>query len=227
MCYPNSHCEDELVNQRPDVGPLEVEETGFKYVGFWKRVLAILIDTAIGVAFNPIIMPFMYWSLQNRNISLYISWNVIWTIVWLWLVVRFGGTPGKLIVGARIVDRRASFLSWVRAIRRIIPSVVGSVISILAFRAAAIHYPSFVTPPSSLMELGRFMAEYGQPYILFSSLLGWFVYIDFGAILLNKKKRAIHDFIAGSYVITRTSYDQMNAKPGGAPSPGKAAAQLV
>ena len=224
MCYPNSHCEDELVNQRPDVGPLEVEETGFKYVGFWKRVLAILIDTAIW-------LPVIVLSCD--------SCTGVWRIVIFLFTYRgmsfgrlygFGwwcaseGTHGKLIVGVPRVHRRASFLSWVRAIRRIIPSVVGSVISILAFRAAAIHYPSFfLAPPSSLMELGRFMAEYGQPYILFFFTSWLVVYIDFGAILLNKKKRAIHDFIAGSYVITRTSYDQMNAKPGGAPSPGKAA----
>ncbi len=29
---------------------------------------------------------------------------------------------------------------------------------------------------------------------------------DIGLILFNQKKRAIHDFIAGSYVITKDSY---------------------
>jgi hypothetical protein len=148
------YCESELVSQRPDVRLVEVEESGFKYVGFWKRVLAILVDSAISFLFMPIIMPLMRWSLENRNVSLHISWSVIWTILWLWLVVRFGGTPGKLMVGARIVDDKGHFLSWGRAVRRIIPTIVISVNSTLGFHAAATQYPSSVTPPSSFMDLG-------------------------------------------------------------------------
>ena len=65
----------------------------FVFVGFGKRVLAALIDGAIGWAFMPITMPLMTWTITQRNIVPEALWSVVWTIVWLWLVVRFGLRP--------------------------------------------------------------------------------------------------------------------------------------
>ena len=89
----------------------------FVFVGFWKRVLAALIDAAIGWAFVPITMPLMTWTITHRSIVPEALWSLVWTIIWLWLVVRFGGTPGKLIIRVRIVDARGTFLSWGRILR--------------------------------------------------------------------------------------------------------------
>ncbi len=50
------------------------------------------------------------------------------------------------------------------------------------------------------------MNEYGQPFAMVAMVLGLSVYADIGAVLFNRKKRALHDFIAGSYVITKKSY---------------------
>lgn len=50
------------------------------------------------------------------------------------------------------------------------------------------------------------MNEYGQPFTTIGMILPFSLYIDIGVVLLNRKKRAIHDFIAGSYVITKRSY---------------------
>ena len=73
----------------------------FVFVGFWKRVLAALIDVAIGMAYMPIAMPLLFWTMTHRNIIPATLSSIVWIIVWLWLVVRFGGTPGKLTWGGR------------------------------------------------------------------------------------------------------------------------------
>ena len=175
-------------------------------VGFWKRVLAFLIDAAIGWAFVPITMGLMSWTFTHRNTLPEVIWSMVWTIVWLWMVVRFGGTPGTLIIGVRIVDVRGEFLSWARAIRRIIlPSLVIAIVSQLQLWKAVSTYPDSAAP-SSFMERGRVMNEYGQPFTTIGMILPFSLYIDIGVVLLNRKKRAIHDFIAGSYVITKRSY---------------------
>ena len=179
----------------------------FVFVGFWKRVLATLIDAAIGWAFFiPITMPLMTWTVAHRNMAPEVLWFAVWTVVWLWLVVRFGGTPGKLIIGVRIVDVHGTFLSWSRAIRRIIfPSLISSIISYLGVWKLFSTYPDSA-PHVSFLEIGRLMNEYGQPFAMISMVLACSVYADTGAILFNRQKRALHDFIAGSYVITRKSY---------------------
>ncbi len=43
----------------------------------------------------------------------------------------------------------------------------------------------------------------------------WFGLLDLGVILFNKRKRAIHDFLAGSYVVTKNSY--LNIQPADIP----------
>ena len=178
---------------------------GFVFVGFWTRVLAALIDAAIGWAFVPITIPMMRWTIESRNLLPHIAWSTVWMVVWIWLVVRFGGTPGKLVVGARIVDAEARFLSWGRAILRALPALVISMVSLAQMGAVISRYPN-PAPHLSFMEIGRLMNEYGRPYSAFGMVLPLFIYIDIGAVLFNRQKRALHDFIAGSYVITRASY---------------------
>ena len=76
----------------------------FVFVGFWMRVVATLVDAAIGLPFLPLTQRLMFWSIGQRNILPELSWSVAWTVLWLWLVVRFGGTPGKLIIGAHVAQ---------------------------------------------------------------------------------------------------------------------------
>jgi uncharacterized RDD family membrane protein YckC len=186
-------------------GQMNDKTFGFVFVGFWKRVVAALIDAAIGVAFLPITVPLMKWSFGHRTIFPQVVWSVVWTVVWLWLVVRFGGTPGKLAIGARIVNAEGRFLSWGNAVLRVLPGLVISANSLLRMAVTMRRYPDSA-PHSSFMEIGRLMNEYAQPYSTIALVLSLFIYIDIGVILFNRQKRAIHDFIAGSYVITRDSY---------------------
>jgi hypothetical protein len=49
----------------------------FVFVGFWKRVLAKLIDTVIVVAFFPITMPMTTWAISHRNIAPELLWSAV------------------------------------------------------------------------------------------------------------------------------------------------------
>ena len=125
----------------------------------------------------------------------------------MWLVVRFGGTPGKLVIKARIVRNNGKYLNWGQAfLRMLIPSIIISINSHLMQWNSIITWPS-ETHINSFMEMGRVMNEYGQPFATISDFLCIIIYIDILVILFNKKKRAIHDFIAGSYVITKKSLE--------------------
>ncbi|MFC1557787.1 RDD family protein [candidate division KSB1 bacterium] len=176
------------------------------FVGFWKRVLAFLIDFVINIDFFLITKPLMTWTMTHRNIILATLWSIIWIILWLWLVVRFGGTPGKLIIGVRIVNVSGKFLSWGKAVRRIIfPVLIMEINSLLQLWKALNTYPDS-TLHSSFFEIAELMKEYGQPFVMIGMILVYARYVDIGAILFNRKKRALHDFIAGSYVVTKKSY---------------------
>jgi uncharacterized RDD family membrane protein YckC len=83
-----------------------------EYAGFWIRVVAALIDT---VLLTIIIVPFLlaiygpeYWSsdrLVQGPLDFLISWVApAVAVVLFWLARQ--ATPGKMAVGARIVDAR-------------------------------------------------------------------------------------------------------------------------
>ena len=181
----------------------------FEFAGFWKRVLAALIDAAIGWSLLPITLPMMFWCFRHRTIVPNLLFSVVWTVIFLYLVVHFGGTPGKLIVRLRIVEKSGNFLSWKAAIMRIIPYIIISLNSNLQMHTVLHNFPGFVGTPS-FFELGNALNEYGGIYNILATIFGLFIYVDVGTILFNKKKRAIHDFIAGSYVITKASYLKTN-----------------
>ena len=68
-------------------------------------------------------------------------------------------------------------------------------------------------PHTSFLEIGKLMNEYGQPFATIAMILAVSAYADIGAILFNRQKRAIHDLIAGSYVITKKSYGECAEQP--------------
>ena len=67
---------------------------------------------------------------------------------------------------------------------------------------------SYIELPNKLtfLEIGKLSQQFGGIYLILNLILGMFIYADIGAIFFNKKKRALHDFIAVSYVITKKSY---------------------
>jgi len=123
----------------------------------------------------------------------------------MWLVVRFGATPGKFVIKARIIRNNGKYLNWGQAfLRMLIPGIIISINSHLLEWHAITTCPSG-THVNSFMEMGRVLNKYGQPFTAIETFLEIIIFIDILVILFNKKKRAIHDFIAGSYVITKKS----------------------
>jgi uncharacterized RDD family membrane protein YckC len=86
-----------------------------EYVGFWKRVVASLIDTFILIA---LLLPLMLaiYGTQYLNPELQLSgkaggvWDWVINVVLVVVTILFwryrGATPGKMAISAKIVDAR-------------------------------------------------------------------------------------------------------------------------
>lgn len=178
----------------------------FVYVGFWTRVQAAFLDALIGLAFLPLHFWMGPWGATHRTVVLDVAFYVAWTAFYIFTVIRFGGTPGKLIVGIRIVDSHGCYLRIGRAVRReLFPNLLYSILGVLQAWVAYSRFPES-EPHETFLEVGRLVAEYGHPISDIAGVMSFAVLADIGLILFNAKKRAIHDFIAGSYVITKDSY---------------------
>ena len=87
-----------------------VERPDMEYVGFWPRVGASIIDALVIViiTFPPLTMVYgwSHWT-DERFIAgpadVLLSW-VFPAVATVWLWVKTGQTPGKMVIGAHVVD---------------------------------------------------------------------------------------------------------------------------
>ncbi|MGY0504486.1 RDD family protein [Luteimonas sp. e5] len=87
-----------------------MEQQQMEYVGFWPRVVASVVDALLmGIIIYPpltLIYGADYWSsnaLVHGPADFLLSW-VLPAIAVVWFWVAKGATPGKMVIGARIVD---------------------------------------------------------------------------------------------------------------------------
>jgi uncharacterized RDD family membrane protein YckC len=189
--------------------PLVPEEGGssaadaeeFEVAGFWRRFGAQFIDgiimlpLTIGtmVAMNYSRLAYAYMFLPTLAIGLFYQ---------IYLVRRFGGTPGKRICSMRIVMSDMSAVTVRAAALRY------SVIFVLsAASSAALAFASLKMSDAEYLALGYF--EKIQALSLrapaWESVVTWCVYLWILAgiivMLSNRRRRATHDFIARTVVI--------------------------
>jgi uncharacterized RDD family membrane protein YckC len=87
-----------------------MERTDMEYVGFWPRVGATIIDSLllclITFPLLSLIYGSSYWTtdkLIHGPADFLISW-VFPAVIVVWFWVKSGQTPGKMAIGARVVD---------------------------------------------------------------------------------------------------------------------------
>lgn len=148
------------------------DAANYEYLGFWKRVLASIIDNIIiGIALVPIglvvvsaISDKQVAKLTDQTIQILIP---AIAIVLLW--TYFGATPGKMVFGARIVDAKT------------------------------------FQNPSVGQSIGRYLGYIPSTLLLF----GGYIMVAF-----DKKKRALHDVMAGTLVVVpKQRYTRRPARP--------------
>lgn len=156
------------------------------YVGFWKRVLAMMIDGLIILPIT-IIQYKNYTNIHNSTspIWIYLLYVIIMYSCYIFFQVKFGGTPGKLITKIRIVSKNGKYISIKQAILR---NLINFIFVSLNVAVNLIIYKTNTHNSTIIANLG---------VVIF--------YIDLLFVVFNKRKRAIHDLIANSYVVTNES----------------------
>lgn len=172
-----------------------------QYAGFWRRFGAFWIDFIA-------LLPLMAIGVFGTNLSRWFHpiWLIPGALIGLWfsvyLVIRHGGTPGKLVMGTRIVMEDGSAVTTQAAVVR------HSVLFALSFlTSAALAYAAVIAPDDqyhslTFVQKSVFLTELAPSwYGVLNVLLQVWVWSEFITILCNKKKKALHDYMAGTVVI--------------------------
>jgi uncharacterized RDD family membrane protein YckC len=131
------------------------------------------------------------------------------------LHARYGQTIGKMATKVRVVNfRTEGKISWARAwLREGIPLLLS--LGFVGYEVYAI-LTGRITP--SALENGQAYNENGSLWWLSVIPSLWFL-AEVLTMLTNRKRRALHDFIAGT-VVVRTNIDYGNAESEKAPEAG-------
>jgi len=176
-----------------------------RYGGFWRRLAALLLDFVI---LSPI-TAFAVWGMFHvRLFELYyfLPGLLLSLFYQVHLVRRFGGTPGKRLMGLRIMTIDGEPVGYRHALLRHAPllllSQVGSIGMILAsLQITDSEYHALIWSD----RIERLMA-FGPSWLRAAQHLqtAW-TWSELLVLLTNRKKRALHDFIAGTVVIAESS----------------------
>ncbi len=120
----------------------------------------------------------------------------------VYLVRRFGGTPGKLIVGIRILSLDGEPIGCREALLRYLPQAVFGLLMSIALSFSVFQISDAEYRSLDLMGQVKRTIEFAPPWY---GPLQWFRTVWFWGelilLLTNRKKRALHDFIAGTVVV--------------------------
>lgn len=170
-----------------------------------------MLDSLI---YLPLMGLFFWGQGQSRLFPLYFfPPNAIFILFYdVYLVRRFGGTPGKLLAGVRIRKIDGSPIGYREALLRFLPEFVFMVLGNVALIDAAFGITDSEYLSWSFFERQQQLTQFGPSWNQTINIANqiW-IWSEFIVLLTNRKRRALHDFIAGTIVVLQ--------KPVPAPEP--------
>ena len=181
------------------------------YAGFWKRFGAGFADALIIL---PLIFLFTWLEGFDRTLAIIITItsSILFAMYTVYFNARFGGTLGKLAVGIRITKPDGSRINWNDAWKRSsVDLVFASVALIVDVLGLTQVDPEGYASVGWMERAQMVMAPAPGWYGTISILQQVWIWSEVVVVLFNKRKRALHDFIAGTVVIQKQFSEQSPA----------------
>ena len=176
---------------------------GTIYAGFWRRFGALWLDFLIVAPWNILVL---YITNADRLNILYtiIPSYMFFIFYSIYCVKRWGGTPGKLILKIIIVNCSGNSVGWKEAIlRHSVDFFLGMLIN-LAMIVVLLGMTDDQYSSMKYLDRGRWIMNnlpfWHKPAFWLNQIWVW---SEFIVLLCNKRKRALHDYIAGTVVIMK------------------------
>jgi uncharacterized RDD family membrane protein YckC len=181
----------------------ELQESGdapAQYAGFWPRLAAAFGD---GLVMAPLTMICAWAALQNTTVALvlWLPLNLLGVIYEIVFHAMRGQTLGKMLAGIRVTTLSGGPIGWRHALARgsvgIVMAVGTGTASLIAMsRLEPSRWSSGVF--CVLQQTGPLEPAWGRWLAYATQVWAW---SELFVLLLNKRKRALHDFIAGTVVV--------------------------
>lgn len=173
------------------------------YAGFWHRLFAGVLDF---VLLLPFLLFFAWLEGLDRNLAILVTVpsTGLFAFYYVFFNARFGGTLGKLSAGIRITQPDGGSIGWPEAWLRSSVDLAFALVLLCANIWALAHIApaeySKLAWVARTEELQRLSPAWLGIALILQQIWAWGELV---VLLLNKRKRAIHDFIAGTVVIRK------------------------
>lgn len=172
-----------------------------RYAGFGPRLSAILIDTLVLAP----LLAVAYWGWSTSRTTallLEVPLGFVFAFYNIYFIGRWGQTVGKMAVKIKVVALDGSEAGYVRAFYRHCVDLAFSIVAIALSMAALLSIPSAQYDGASFQEKMNLLNERTPPWqdVVDWLSIGW-VLSELVVLLTNEKRRALHDYIAGTVVV--------------------------
>lgn len=181
------------------------------YAGFWKRFGAALVDLLVFIPFMAISHFTQSLSIASAMATVVVS-SLLFSAYTVYFHYKFGATLGKMMVGIRITFPDGSKIELRQALLRSSVDILFALFMVLAQVIAITNSDPELYLNAGWMERSVYIMPLFPAWYGLVSTVGqlWF-WSEFLVLLFNKRKRAIHDFIAGTVVIKKEFTEQVAA----------------
>jgi uncharacterized RDD family membrane protein YckC len=165
------------------------------YKTFWRRFIAGTLD---GLIFLPVGYLSIYIWDHSRGIPLFLLalWQIVFTFLYalysILMTGRCGQTLGKMLARVRVFDVSGNSVSMSQAFRRDSVILFLDVLNLAICLPVMLSAGGFADRPSPHLGISYSVLRIGG--------LLWFI-AEMVTMFANKRRRAVHDLIAGSVVM--------------------------
>lgn len=177
------------------------EGCAVRYASFWQRLLGLIVDFAI--VHLPLLVVQLYIEARSRllAIALYFPLHLLPYAYEVYFHAKRGQTIGKTIARAKVVTHDGFPIGWrIAAVRSSVWIAL-----VLAFSHARIvglwRMPDIGYTDLTWVERSRALARLSPTPPLLAMMSEWWYWGEVIVMLLNRERRALHDFIAGTIVV--------------------------
>ena len=171
------------------------------YANFWQRFCAAWIDIFVLLPF--IVLDTWLGSLSKLiALVLVIPMSALFAAYSIYCHGRFGQTVGKRVMGIRVVRVDGQPIEWRQAWLRSSVDLVFTILNSISSLIALLTISGADYYGVGLMQRGQNLTNL-EPYWLrwtYAGMQIWF-WSEVVVMLFNRRRRALHDFIAGTVVV--------------------------
>lgn len=178
-----------------------IGRSDMQYAGFWVRLGAAIVD---GLVFAPVLL--LYWGLASISWEVAVAFAIPYVFARaaynVYFLARWGQTIGKRAYGIKVLTPAGDPIGWRHA------SLRHSVDMVAAALGSATWLAGLFAVSQVAFESAGFMVRMGLLKEARPAWEYWIVAVDavwmcseLVVLLLNEKKRAIHDYLAGTVVV--------------------------